>query len=51
MVEAGACLAEVKKSRPTLDYDPLYPNADWTGDMFVEAIYQDLSSKRSEQRQ
>lgn len=50
MVEAGASLQDVKKSRLTRDYDPLYPNADWTGDMFVEAIYEDLSSKRSEQR-
>ena len=50
MVEAGASLQDVKKSRPTRDYDPLYPNADWTGEMFVETIYQDLSSKRSQQR-
>lgn len=50
MVERGATLAEVQKSRPTLDYDPLYPNAAWTGEMFVEAIYQDLSGKRSRQR-
>ena len=50
MVEAGASLAEVKKSRPTFDYDPLYPNADFTGEMFVEAIYQDLSNRRNGKR-
>lgn len=48
MVEAGASLAEVQSSRPTRDYDPLYPNADWTGEMFVEAIYRDLSARNGE---
>jgi len=45
MLEAGASLEQVKNSRLTRDYDPLYPNADWTGEMFVEAIYRDLNGK------
>ncbi len=51
MVKAGASLAEVQKSRPTFDYDPLYPNADFTGEMFVEAIYEDLSNQTNRKRQ
>ncbi len=51
MVEAGASLEQVKNSRLTRDYDPLYPNADFTGDMFVEAIYQDLSHRTNGKRQ
>ncbi len=50
MVEAGASLEDVKKSRPTQDYDGLYLNPTWTGERFVEAIYQDLSSRSSKER-
>jgi cyclase len=46
MVGKGASLQEVRESRPTRDYDALYPNREWTGDMFVEAVYRDLSKER-----
>ena len=46
MIGKGASLQEVRESRPTRDYDALYPNREWTGDMFVEAIYRDLSKER-----
>ena len=31
-----------KAAKMTLEYDGLYSNPDYTGDMFVEAIYNDL---------
>jgi len=38
----GMSLEQVKKTKPTSDYDGLYGRrADWTADMFVEAIYRD----------
>ncbi len=46
MVDKGASLEEVRKSRPTRDYDALYPNPEWTGEMFVEAVYRGLSKER-----
>ena len=34
----------MKRARPTSDYDGLYERrSDWTSDMFVEAIYRDLT--------
>ena len=38
-------LAQVKALRPTLDYDGLYSRPDWSGEMFVEAIYKELSDE------
>lgn len=45
-VDRGASLADVKASQPVLDYAGIFgaPGSDWTGDDFVEAIYQQLSS-------
>jgi len=44
MIKKGMTLEQVKASRPTLDYDPLYANSTvWTTDMFVEAAYKSLS--------
>jgi len=43
-VKKGMTLEQVKASKPTRDYDPLY-GADkgfWTTDMFVEAVYKSL---------
>ena len=40
--KAGKSLAQVKAAKLTLEYDGLYSNPDYTGDMFVEAIYRDL---------
>jgi cyclase len=43
MVEKGLSLEQVKRARPTLDYDGLFENrSEWTSDMFVDAIYRDL---------
>ena len=40
----GLSLEEVRRAKPTSDYDGLYgAAADWTSDMFVEAIYRDVS--------
>jgi glyoxylase-like metal-dependent hydrolase (beta-lactamase superfamily II) len=46
MVRKGASLQQVQESRPTRDYDALYSNREWTGEMFVEAVYRDLSKER-----
>jgi cyclase len=51
MAAKGASLEEVRRSRPSRDYDALYSNAEWTGDMFVEAIYRDLSRRSGKDRQ
>jgi hypothetical protein len=47
-IKKGMTLDQVKASRPTRDYDPLYGSTAgfWTSDMFVEAVYKSLSSKR-----
>ncbi len=42
-VDRKMTLAELKALKPTLDYDGLYSRPDWTGDMFVEAVYRELS--------
>jgi glyoxylase-like metal-dependent hydrolase (beta-lactamase superfamily II) len=47
MVKKGMTLEQVKAAKPTLDFDPRY-GADtgfWTTNMFVEAIYRDLTKK------
>jgi glyoxylase-like metal-dependent hydrolase (beta-lactamase superfamily II) len=47
MVGKGLSLEEMKRARPTMDYDGLFESrTDWTGDMFVEAIYHDLRSSK-----
>jgi cyclase len=42
-VDKKMTLSEVKALRPTLDYDGLYSRPGWTGEMFVEAVYTELS--------
>ncbi len=43
MIKDGMTLEQVKASKPTRDYDPLYGhNSYWTPDMFVEAAYKSL---------
>jgi glyoxylase-like metal-dependent hydrolase (beta-lactamase superfamily II) len=43
----GLSLNEVKRARPTSDYDGLYGGrSEWTADMFVEAIYRDGERRR-----
>jgi glyoxylase-like metal-dependent hydrolase (beta-lactamase superfamily II) len=39
--KAGKTLAQVKAAGATLEYDALYTIASYTGEMFVEAIYND----------
>jgi glyoxylase-like metal-dependent hydrolase (beta-lactamase superfamily II) len=43
MVDAKATLDQVKAARPTQDYDGVYSTPDYTGDMFVEAVYRSLA--------
>jgi glyoxylase-like metal-dependent hydrolase (beta-lactamase superfamily II) len=47
MIAAGLSLEQVKAVRPTLDYDGVYGaiTGPWTTDMFVEAVYKDLSRR------
>ena len=43
LVAKGMSLDQVKRARPTLDYDGLYNGReDWTSDMFVDAVYRDM---------
>jgi glyoxylase-like metal-dependent hydrolase (beta-lactamase superfamily II) len=48
MVKKGATLAQVKAARPTADYDTRYgaTSGPWTTDMFVEAVFRDLSKRK-----
>ena len=41
---SGKSLEQIKTAKVTLDYDGLYSNPGYTGEMFVEAIYDDLKS-------
>jgi glyoxylase-like metal-dependent hydrolase (beta-lactamase superfamily II) len=46
MVGKGLSLDQVKRTRPTMDYDRLFESrSEWTSEMFIDAIYRDL--KRS----
>ena len=43
MIKKGMTLEQVKATKPTFDYDPLYgKNPRWTPDMFIEAVYKTL---------
>jgi glyoxylase-like metal-dependent hydrolase (beta-lactamase superfamily II) len=42
LVSKGKSLAEVKAAKVSRDYDGRYSQPSWTGDMFVEAIYNSL---------
>ena len=44
----GMTLAQVKASRPTMDFDPRFGSTagPWTTDMFVEAVYKSLQEKK-----
>jgi glyoxylase-like metal-dependent hydrolase (beta-lactamase superfamily II) len=48
-IKKGMTLEQVKASKPTLDYDGLYgaTTGSWTTDMFIEAIYRELSQSKS----
>lgn len=47
-LQKGMTLEQVKASKPTFDYDPLYGASTgfWTTDQFVEAVYKSLSLKK-----
>lgn len=47
MIQKGMTLEQVKAAKPTRDYDPRYGRTTgfWTTDMFVEAVYKNLSEK------
>jgi cyclase len=48
LVKNNATLEQVKAARVTADYDPRYGATTglWTTDMFVEAVYRDLSRRK-----
>lgn len=48
LLDRGMTLEQVKAARPTRDYDGRYGRADgpWTTEMFIEAVYRDLSRRR-----
>ena len=46
MIEKRMTLAQIKAAGPSKDYDGVYSTPAWTGDMFVEAIYTDLTRTR-----
>jgi hypothetical protein len=48
LIDEGKTLAQVKAANPTLGYRSQYgrDTGEWTTDMFVEVIYNELSAKR-----
>ncbi|HKV04831.1 MAG TPA: MBL fold metallo-hydrolase [Candidatus Acidoferrales bacterium] len=53
LVKKGKTLEQVKATKPTLDYDGIYgaDTGPWTTEMFVEAVYRDLSKAKNQQGQ
>jgi cyclase len=51
MVKRGMTLEQVKAARPTLDYDGRYgaKTGPWTTEMFIDAVYRNLSPKAKSQ--
>jgi hypothetical protein len=47
LIDKGMTLDQVKKARPTMDFDGRYGSSTgaWTTDMFVEAVYRSLKEK------
>ncbi|HEX4997416.1 MAG TPA: MBL fold metallo-hydrolase [Terriglobia bacterium] len=46
LMDKGQSLAQIKAAKVTYEYDPRWNrNPAWTADMFVEAIYKNLSEK------
>lgn len=45
LVQKGQTLEQVKAARLARDYDARYSTPAWTTDMFIEAIYRDLTTK------
>ena len=44
MVKKGMTLQQVKAAKADLDYDGVFSTPRYTGDMFIEAVYRDLSA-------
>ena len=51
LVTKKMTLAQVKAARPTGDYDGVYGSSSYTGDMFVEAVYQSLTAQAAKPAQ
>jgi cyclase len=51
MVGKDMTLDQVKAAKPTFDYDRLYgaSSGPWTTDMFIEAVYRDLTKGKTQQ--
>jgi glyoxylase-like metal-dependent hydrolase (beta-lactamase superfamily II) len=47
LVKKGKSLKEVQAARVTRDYDGRYSRPAWTGEMFVESVYQSLKETAS----
>ena len=43
----GETLDQIKKHGPTFEYDPLFSVPGWTGEMLIEAIYNDLRQNKA----
>ena len=43
MAKKGMTLDQVKRARPTSDYDGIYDSRAWPADRFVEAVYRSVS--------
>jgi cyclase len=48
LIGTGATLPQVKAARPAADYETRYGSTSgpWTTEMFIEAVYRDLSRKK-----
>jgi glyoxylase-like metal-dependent hydrolase (beta-lactamase superfamily II) len=46
MIDKKMTLAQIKAAAPTKDYDGVYSTPEWTGEMFIEAIYADLTKSK-----
>jgi glyoxylase-like metal-dependent hydrolase (beta-lactamase superfamily II) len=47
MVKKSMTVEQVKAAKPTLEYDGIYgTDKNWTGAMFIETVYRDLSQKK-----
>ncbi len=53
LVKKGKTVDQVKAAKPTMDYDGVYgaDSGPWTTEMFIEAVYNDLSKQKTAQGQ
>jgi glyoxylase-like metal-dependent hydrolase (beta-lactamase superfamily II) len=51
LIDQGKTLQQIEAAKPTFDYDGEYAgNGPWTANMFVDAIYRDLSKGKNKQQ-